>query len=122
MGFAEAAQKANEAWAAKLGISAVYVLASGASSFACTIIPSGLVEIDDMGSGFVRDVTRYYILASELAANSITEPTPQMERQPGDQITISGPAGDENWLVIGSNRSQGMFRLTLERNIRPVPR
>ena len=104
------------------GEEVTYTPATGAA-FTCSAVVTD-PQIDQLSQNAVRDFRECRVLHSALSGAGLTSPTPHRERQPGDTITIIGPAGtDEVWKVVELPRlvRNTYWTLILERNIRIVP-
>jgi hypothetical protein len=101
----------------EFGESVTYTPADGdVSPFSVVAIFEAL-EIDSLEARIMRDVIICRIPQSQLSDGGVTIPTTRMERVLGDTIT----RGSDVWQIIDKIDNAGLWKLTLEKNIRISP-
>jgi hypothetical protein len=120
MSWADAVTAAGTSLLATFGEAVTYYPATG-GSFSCSAVIDP-VEVDQLDRSVVRDFSTAQILHATLEDNSVTEPTTYMERQTGDQIKTTDPNGSTlTWKVVDKLFDNGIWTLTLEKNVRISP-
>jgi len=112
MGFSDVLTQGNNAQMDMLGESVTY--ARGSTEASTKAIPEAQRELDDWqegGSSFVESRI-WHVLKSALDDESLDPPKVY------DTIT---DASGTVWTVKDRTENAGMYELTCERNIRPVP-
>lgn len=119
MTFADALAEMTEAVASAFAEPADYDHPDLASTPVRVRAVWGEVEVAEVGSGFVADACEVLVPEADLqdVAGSVSpKRRATLTRYPDDS------AGAETWEVESIRREAGMWRLRVERNVRPLAR
>ncbi|HHN75391.1 MAG TPA: hypothetical protein ENK10_09210 [Acidobacteria bacterium] len=120
MTFADALAEMTEAVAADFAETSAYDHPDLASAPVRVRAVWGAVEVAELGSGFVADTCEVLVPEADLAdlAGTLSpRRRATLTRYPDD---LDG--GSETWEVESFRREAGMWRLRVERNVRPLAR